>query len=148
AFDSGDAEMSREVQQIKRADGPGNGDEVNLTQPSMQDCNVADRIVLEPEKEFSARRQSLFLVACNHALPSSRMAFGAERVQRLRVVPAFSMKTELVHGDAVHTSDDATQVLIVLVELGGKYQHGVVEGELGPGRRILPKRAECTGHPF
>src|SRR5262249_17408926 len=94
AFDSGDAEMSREVQQIKRADGPRNGDEVNLAQPGMQDCNVADRIVLELEKEFCAGRQALLLVTRNHALPSRRMAFGAECVQSFGIVPGVLVKAE------------------------------------------------------
>ena len=48
----------------------------------------------------------------------------------------------------MHTCDHPAEVLVVRVHLGRKYQHGVVQRELGFRGRALPKGFNALRNPL
>src|SRR5262249_20634622 len=111
------AEVSGQMQQVERTDGSRDFNKINLTLSGMQDRDLTNCIALEVQPKVGLTRVALLRTSVHEPLPSSRVIFLPHSVQRFRIVGRGTVKTEFVHGYAVHTGDHPAQVFIVLIEL-------------------------------
>ena len=76
-------------------------------------------------------------------LPSGRVEFVLHGIESFGVVHPGVGKAVSVHRNTADARDHAAEVVVVGIEFGGQDQHGMVEGELGLGRGVLPESSNA-----
>ena len=138
--------MPAEMGELERTDGPGNHDKVDFIRPGNQNRDVRDGIILHPDPTSVTPGPPPFH-DCSPAVASPPFGTPVSPSPRPRIVHPGFRKAVAVN-DTHSPRDHAAEVQVVRVKFRGKYQHGVVESELGFRGRALPQGRNALENPI
>src|SRR5882762_7999932 len=147
AFNLRDTEVPAKVGKVERANGPGNYDKVELIRPGEKNCDAADRVILPTNPEVAHTWAPVLLTVVHQLLPARRVVLLLHGVQNLRVVRPGIRKMVSVDRDPADACNHPAEVFVVRVQLGRKYQHRMVQRELGFRGRALPQSFDTLRNP-
>src|SRR5215470_3657111 len=139
--------MTAQMAEIQRADRPIHHYEIRFVGAGKQQCDVADGAVLETQPYIGRPETSFFVVLVHQQLPSGTVILIAHAIHEVGVVHPALRETELVYRHAADAGDHAAEIFIVLIELGSKNQHGMVEREFGFRGCELAKGVDVAWDP-
>ena len=105
------------------------------------------RLATRPEVEAHESHALIVGPEVNRWFPAGRVILLFHGVQSLRVIRPGFREMVAVNRDPADPCDHPAEVFVVRVQLGRKYQHGMVQGELGFRRRALPQSLNTLRNP-
>ncbi len=123
--------MPPEMRKVHRTNRSRDDNQIHFIRFGDQNCNIADRIVVETDPQIGRACASIFVALVHYLFPASAPVLILDHIQFLRIVRPASRKAQVMHRDSTHTCNHPPKILIVRIHLRGKDQHRVVQSELG-----------------
>ena|SRR6516225_9438133 len=85
-FNLRDTEVSAEVREVERTDGPRNLEEIDLGRPRDQDCDIADCVILPVDPQVGYTWEAVLIVLVHELHPSGGLIFIFDDTKGVQVI--------------------------------------------------------------
>src|ERR1700756_5501933 len=101
------------MDEVERADGTGNHDEVDRVGFCKKDRDITDGVVFKTHPESGSAGPAALLMIVDELFPASDPVFPLHRVQCRRVVHVRAGETEPMDRDPAYARDHTTKIVVV-----------------------------------
>src|SRR5947209_18420611 len=108
-----DAKVSRQPEQLQRANGPRYGDEVKLVFPGKKHRDIADYLIVKANPEIASAGIAIFMMWRSYVHPTGGMKLLADRTESLRIVHSRLRKTVTAHCDSIYPGNYPAKIDII-----------------------------------